>query len=188
MAKYDLKLKKIYDEAYALMDVPVISGNCGERCGFHCCRPYDENGDRFGMYLLPLEFEYMQCDTPADYEIHSAEFYDLPPRIKKRYYMYCHEEKGCLRELRPIQCRTYPFEPHLDKGELILVIEKTQIHECPLLNEYKQWQPSFIDGIYKGWELLLQIPLVRYWIQYVSDERSKNNNIKLTFHPHRGWF
>lgn len=188
MAKYDPNIKTLYEKAYALMNTPVIDGNCGALCNFHCCRTRDEDGERLGMYLLPLEYPYMQEGYVTDFEIHSAEDYDLPPRIKKRYYIYCHDDNGCLRSLRPIQCRTYPFEPHLEGDELILVIESTQIHNCPLLSEHSTWKNDFIAGVYEGWATLLTIPLVKYWIQYVSEQRSIENNIMDRYHPEKGWF
>ena len=52
--------KEIFENAYAMMNEPIIDGNCGALCGYHCCRRIDLTGERLGMYLLPLEYEYMQ--------------------------------------------------------------------------------------------------------------------------------
>lgn len=169
------------------MNTPVIEGNCGTLCNYHCCRKVDETGDRLGMYLLPLEYEYMQAGKVFDFEIHPSSLYEMPPRIRKLYYIYCHEKEGCLRDFRPIQCRTYPFEPHIMDNELYLVIEKEQIHHCPLLNDPHSWKPEFIEGVYRGWELLLEIPLIRYFIQYESNTRTSEDNFKKFYHPHKGW-
>lgn len=170
--------KALFQKAYALMNESIIEGNCGELCGYHCCRPSDStDAGRLGMYLLPLEFECMQSDTACNYEIHSNQLYDMPPRIKRLYYIYCREAEGCLRDLRPIQCRTYPFEPHLENDVFSLVIEKDQIHECPLLNKMSTWRQAFIDGIYDGWIELLKIPLIKYYVQYDSLIRIQSDNI-----------
>ncbi len=167
----------IFEKAYQLMDEAIINGNCGERCGYHCCRRLDGNGQRLGMYLLPLEYEYMQREVVTDYELHSQRHYNLPPKIKKAYYIYCHQPEGCLRAHRPIQCRTYPFEPHLEKGVFSLVIEKEQLHACPLIGQRAEWRPAFIDGVYQGWLELLKIPIIKYHVEYFSNERSAANNI-----------
>lgn len=178
--------KDIFERAYRFMDEAIIDGNCGELCGFHCCRPVDLNEERLGMYLLPLEYEYMQGDVTRDFEIHSSLHHDMPPKIKKCYYIYCHEEDGCLRDLRPIQCRTYPFEPHIENGVFSLVIEKEQIHDCPLLNMIPQWRQAFIDGVFKGWIELMKIPIIKYNTLYYSNERMKANNI-LKRYTKNGW-
>jgi hypothetical protein len=167
----------IFEKAYQLMDEAIIAGNCGELCGYHCCRRMDEDGKRLGMYLLPLEYEYMQQEVVTDYELHRQKQYDLPPKIKKAYYIFCHLAEGCLRDHRPIQCRTYPFEPHLENDEFSLVIEKDQLHACPLINGGPPWRQAFIDGIYKGWQELLKIPIIKYHVEYSSKERSAANNI-----------
>jgi hypothetical protein len=169
--------KEIFEKAYRLMDEAIIEGNCGELCGYHCCRRNDVDGKRLGMYLLPLEYEYMQCDVATDYDLHSHLQYDMPPKIKKYYYIYCHESEGCLRDHRPIQCRSYPFEPHMENGEFSIVIEKEQIHGCPLLDMMPQWRQEFIDGVYDGWLELMKIPILKYNTEYFSMERIKANNI-----------
>lgn len=180
------RYKENFEKAYEYMDEPIINGNCGELCGYHCCRSKDDQGQRLGMYLLPLEYEYMQVGKATDFEIHTKEFHDMPPKIKKCYYIYCHEEVGCLRELRPIQCRTYPFEPHMEEGEFSLVIEKNQIHKCPILNTIPEWRQEFIDGIYKGWLELMKVPIIEYNTLYYSKKRIEAGNI-LKRYSVNGW-
>lgn len=178
--------KAIFENAYAMMNEPIIEGNCGALCGYHCCRRTEPDGERLGMYLLPLEYEYMQVNKAKELEIHTNLIYDMPPRIKKRYYIYCHEEEGCLRDFRPIQCRTYPFEPHIENGEFSLVVEKNQIHACPLLSQPEIWRPAFIEGIYEGWLELLKIPIIKYFTLYFSQERVENANVLMQY-THEGW-
>lgn len=172
----------IFEKAYQLMDEAIIAGNCGELCGYHCCRRIDLDGKRLGIYLLPLEYEYMQRAIVSDYELHLQKQYKMPPKIKKLYYIYCHLDDGCLRACRPIQCRTYPFEPHLEKGEFSLVIEKEQLHACPLIKGGPPWRQAFIDGVDQGWRELLKIPLIKYYVEYLSKERIAAGNI-LTRYP-----
>ncbi|WKY46424.1 hypothetical protein Q5O24_08485 [Eubacteriaceae bacterium ES3] len=176
-----IEYQAIFQKAYQLMDEAMIDGNCGELCGYHCCRRIDANGNRLGMYLLPLEYEYMQREVANDYEVHSHRNYELPPKIKKAYYIYCHLPKGCLRDYRPIQCRTYPFEPHLENGDFSLVIEKDQIHDCVLIEKTSKWRQAFIDGVYTGWLELIKIPIIKYYVDYSSKERLAAGNILMRY-------
>ncbi len=159
------------------MDEPLIQGNCGELCEYNCCRMVGKAGENLGIYLLPLEFEYMQKGKLKKYEIHHNDLYEMPPKIKKLYFTFCHEENGCIRNLRPVQCRTFPFEPHLYNDILSLVIEKNQIHTCPLIDQNELWRVEFTRGIYEGWKVLLDIPVIKYYIKHLSDARIQSNNI-----------
>jgi hypothetical protein len=176
--------KEIFENAYKLMNEPIVDGNCGERCGYHCCRHRDANEEKLGMYLLPLEFEYMQSGHVDDFEIHNHRVYDMPPKIKKLHYIHCQKTEGCLRNYRPIQCRTYPFEPHLDDGEFSLVIEKDQLHACPLLDNIPEWRQAFIDGVFNGWLELLKIPMIYYYVSHYSKERIIEKNILKEYSNH----
>lgn len=172
---------KIYLEAYKYMGEKVLEEDCGLLCNSHCCRNKTETGERIGIYLMPQEFESVYQGTALEQRLkverHSSKIYYIPPRVKFLYYFHCDKEQGCFRELRPIQCRSYPFEPHLEKGKLTLVIEKEQIHHCPLLDRLQDLRKDFIKGIYKGWEILLQIPEVRLLVEYDSQERIRCSNI-----------
>lgn len=172
-----MEYKEIFEKAYELMDQPIVEGNCGELCDYHCCRSHGCDGNKLGMYLIPLEFELMQESSVKSYEIHPNTKYFMPPQIKKLYYIFCDEEEGCFRNLRPIQCRTYPFEPHIEDDELYLVIEEDQFHSCPLLSKKEIWRWEFVNGIYKGWELLIKIPKIKYYITELSKQRTESENI-----------
>ncbi len=170
-----MNITEIYEKAYALMDEPVINGNCGTLCNYHCCRERAEDGDKMGIYLLPLEYEAVIKDLEIEKHLritsHSAKVYEMPSSIKYLYFVYCTDSSGCMRRNRPIQCRTYPFEPHLENGELWIVVPDEQIHDCPLLKQEDTWRPEFIRGVYEGWRLLLTIPLVKDLIAFDSKER-----------------
>lgn len=174
------QIKAIYKKAYDYMDVTLIDGNCGEYCNYNCCR--DENeGNKMGIYLYPFEYETMLEDYVLDndlmYEYHSHEDYFMAAHLEGQYFLYCGFDKGCLRDLRPIQCRTYPLEPHITKGELKLVIEKNQIHDCPFVLKEDKWHPDFIEGIYKGWQELIKIDEVRKLV--IHDSRNRVNSFQV---------
>lgn len=172
---------QIFQRVYELMDEPLIQGNCGEMCNFNCCRTICESGEMLGIYLLPFEFEYMQNGKVVKYEIHNKMHYEIPAGIKKLYFISCNKENGCNRDFRPIQCRTYPFEPHLVNDILSLVIEKDQIHTCPLIGHSELWRKEFIQGVYEGWMLLLEIPVIKHYIKHLSELRQESNNIRCIF-------
>ena len=114
--------KEIFLKSYEYMDVDLIDGDCGKLCGYHCCRSRHENGKVLGIYFLPFEYENMQKGKglidESHLEIHTKIAYNLPVGIKKLYYGYCKDNKNCIRDIRPIQCRTFPFVPHLEEGSL----------------------------------------------------------------------
>ena len=177
-----MNYSEIFKKAYELMDESIIDGNCGLLCNFHCCRDKDENGERLGIYLLPEEYEAVFIEHP-EIEVESlskeehGDLY-LPESIGNLHYMYCGGAMDCVRELRPIHCRTYPLEPHIEQGKLMLVIEKEQIHKCPILKMENEWRKEYINGVFEGWKLLIQIPKIRTMVKYESNERIRSNNIK----------
>lgn len=180
---YKMNVETIYKRAYALMDQSVIDSNCGALCNYHCCRPIDDQGNGMGMYLLPYEYKYLKMKNGLDgmaLERHTNDAFELPEGVEQMFYMFCDEE-NCNRVLRPIQCRTYPFEAHLIDGQLYLVIEKMQVHNCPLLVMKDKWRREFIAGVYEGWALLLSVPNIRHYIQGESRIREQEGNIQALY-------
>ena len=176
-----MEYRKIYLEAYQYMGEKVLEDDCGKLCNSHCCRTKTETGEKIGIYLMPYEFESIFQGTELEQRLkaqkHSNKVYYIPPGVKFLYYFHCDKEEGCFRELRPIQCRSYPFEPHLEKGKLSLVVERDQIHQCPLLDRLQDLRKEFVKGIFMGWEALLQIPEVKLLVEYDSEERVRCDNI-----------
>jgi len=176
--------KEIFEKAYKLMDEPIINGNCGLLCNFHCCRDKDEDGNRLGIYLIPEEYEAIFVHHP-EVEVESltkkehGDIY-LPDEIGNLNYMYCGGAMDCIRELRPIHCRSYPLEPHIENDEFMLVIEKDQIHDCRVIEMEQSWRKEYLTGVYEAWKLLLKIPIIKTYIKYQSNERIRSNNIKKT--------
>lgn len=170
-----MDVQEIYEKAYALMDETVVPGNCGTLCNYHCCREDGDDGEKMGIYLLPLEYESMIQGREIEKQLritrHTNKAYEMPPKINSLYFVYCREDGPCLREHRPIQCRTYPFEPHIENEELFIIVQQEQIHQCPLLKTPETWRKEFIRGVYEGWRSLIAIPMVRHLIEYDSRER-----------------
>lgn len=177
-----MDIKEIYLKAYDLMNEPIITGNCGLLCDFHCCREYDEDGNVLGVYLWPGEYEGIYASKKGFKveKVPKEEHGDLymPSHLSDMYYFYCDGASNCPREIRPIHCRTYPLEPHIESDKLMLVVEKNQFHNCPLLEKESQWRQKYIKGIYAAWSLLITIPDVKTLVKYYSDNRIRYNNIK----------
>jgi len=167
------------------MNETVLDGDCGKHCNHHCCRVDYEDGERMGVYLMPYEYEKMmkgsKLGSLIKLEKHTNKDYFISPKVKFLYYMFCDESTGCLRESRPIQCRTYPFEPYIENDELYLIIIEDQIHNCPMLDQMEIWRKEFIKGIYLGWKELIQIPKIKDVIAFDSLEKKMDNNIRMKF-------
>jgi hypothetical protein len=175
------KYKALYQAAYAAMSTSVLTYDCGSLCNHNCCRNDYKDPENFGVYLLPFEYEHLLKETGMikSHQLvrHSAKDHYIPKSVGALNYFLCDAEKDCLRDYRPIQCRTYPLEPHLENDVLTLVVEKDQIHACPLINMKDQWQKDYVEGIYKGWSLLIQIPDVRRLVVFDSQVRKREGNI-----------
>lgn len=178
-----MEYREIFQKAYELMDVDLMDGDCGELCGYHCCRENHEDGSRMGIYFLPFEYEAIhqseQLIDKKSLQIHTSKSYDLPKGIKKLFYGFCSDSKNCIRNIRPIQCRTFPFVPHIEEGKLYIAIEKDQEHTCPLINRQDLWNSEFCHQIYKGWLLLIDIPKIRLLVEFDSRNRLEDDNILL---------
>lgn len=171
------------------MDVNLIDGNCGELCNYHCCRRTLEDGEVLGIYFLPHEYKTIQKEEdlidPDTLQVHTKKHYDLPDGIKQLYYGYCKDSKNCIRDVRPIQCRTFPFVPHIEGNKLKLVIEKDQEHDCPLIATKEKWNPNFEFSILNGWFDLVKISQIEILIRFDSAERIENDNILYTYDDFR---
>lgn len=182
-----MNYKEIFEQAYELMDIDLMDGDCGELCGYHCCRENHEDGSRMGIYFLPFEYETMHEDADLidkkTLQIHTNKSYDLPKGIKRLFYGHCKDSKNCLRRIRPIQCRTFPFVPHLENDILYIVIEKDQEHSCPLIGRQDLWNPQFCSRIFKGWELLIQVPQIKLLVEFDSNTRIEDENILIKLQP-----
>lgn len=173
--------KKIFEKAYAYMDETVIDGNCGELCNYICCNPDCNDGEEMGIYFMPYEYESLHKDNPIfdkeKIEYHNSEDYCLTEKIDYLLYGYCNSTFNCNRELRPIQCRTYPLIPHIKNKKLQLIMEKQNCFDCPLPDMFDQWRKEYIEGIYKGWKELIKIKEIYDLVEFDSLEREYEGNV-----------
>lgn len=171
-----------YLEIYTLLDPEPLSGiDCGTLCKTACCQA---SGQDLGVYLLPGEEKIF---TPADtdwlsWEIHDPQDYDFPPSWTQPVY-YANCLKPCLREKRPIQCRTFPLAPHLTAdGDLQIIWETLELpYRCPLIEKKLSLNSSYVEGLQKAWSKLIKNPLIRDLIRWDSIQREKDR-IQLHFY------
>lgn len=151
-----------YRRAYELMDTPPLDYDCGRLCERLCCQEYEPG---VGMYLLPGEECMFTGSEPwLRWYYHSAKHHDFPPEWDGLVaFVMC--RSTCPRERRPIQCRTFPLMPYLDRaGDLQVCLDDLSGYFlCPLVRSPRKFplRPQFHDRVLQAWRILVKDPLVR---------------------------
>ncbi len=179
MIKSTIK-KRTFEAIYRLLDrVSPVPYDCGTLCGAACCgvSDSDEAGepDDMGIYLLPGEDAvHDRSDDWLRWSTHDAKEYDFPPSWDGQvYFVKCKDAPRCPREKRPIQCRTFPLEPHFtEDGELVLVRCDMELpYSCPLIDGEAELSPDFIRATGTAWKHLVRDPLIRELVLFDSEKR-----------------
>lgn len=133
------------------------------------------------MILLPGEERRYQ-PVPSWAEIVNLD--TLPPhRIPQRYRGYglhlliC--QGHCPREERPLACRMFPLAPILTERDVLrLVLDTDGIEVCPLVQNGKlnALERSFLRQVRAAWQVLLEDPTIKHWIQVESKRRIAAEN------------
>ncbi|WP_292776075.1 hypothetical protein [Methanobrevibacter sp.] len=169
---------------------PLGQFNCGELCNSICCTV--ENGEKNNviaemvLYLLPGEEEML--DNESDwFEI----FYETTDEIEypdswkgNVYYIKCTNPPHCNRRLRPIQCRSFPLSPHLDKDDNLHLIydEDDMTYQCPIISEKRDLDEDFLKKTYKMWKRLTEDKLIFDLVKMDSEKREKRKiDYKIVF-------
>jgi hypothetical protein len=168
--------KNTFRAIYRFLDkFSPINGDCGKLCNAICCTCDDESGQNMGIYLLPGEdklFTGKEDWLRWDYLL--AEDYEFPDSWHgKVFFLKCLNAPICDRNLRPIQCRTYPLTPHIDdNGMLFLIYQQGALpYECPLIEEKIQLNHDFVKATYTAWRHLLREPLIYDLVEMDSQYR-----------------
>ncbi len=167
---------RTWKAVYRLLDrVSPVEFDCGTICGAVCCgRPEDD----MGIYLLPGEEKiHSKKETWLSWSEQRAEDYEFPDSWKgKVYYVKCLHPPTCPRELRPLQCRTFPLLPHLtEDGELFLIYNDMELpYCCPLIEEEIELEPRFVQATQTVWEHLVRDPLIRDLVRMDSAARERS--------------
>ena len=172
--------KRTFRAIYRLLDrVSPVPFDCGTICGAVCCNAVDYSED-MGMILLPGEEKLH--DRQSDWlkwEAFDAEESDFPDTwIGKVYFVKCKNPPKCPRNLRPMQCRTFPLLPHIDKeGNLHLIYNDYELpYVCPMIEDEVELDPRFIRATFTAWKHLICDPLIRDMIELESAGRDEIGN------------
>ena len=169
--------KSVFEDIYRMLDeVTPLAFDCGELCGAACCRTDGASQD-LRLYLLPGEAQVHEPENPwLVWSTERTEDHCLPASWGETVYtVACPGPEGCERALRPIQCRTFPLEPHLTrKGALELVYYAGYLpYECPLLKGRFPLKGAFLEAVWKAWSLLITDPAIRDCVEMDSKKRGR---------------
>ena len=148
MENYTISEKK-YRAIYRLLNmVSPIDSDCGKLCGAVCCA--DTEDEDIGIYLMPGE-EVLHEREGGWLEWDESDVEDM-------VYVKCPGAEHCRRDVRPIQCRTFPLMPYLsEEGELEMLYDDNELpYFCPLIEEEIPLNDSFVKATRTVWKHLLR--------------------------------
>ena len=168
--------KEQYKEIYDMLNrVEVLDRDCGQLCNAACCTVSFKTGDEdMGIYLLPGEEAIHLDDDWMDITVTNAQEHDLPGSWDGEvYFGRCKTPPVCPRDMRPIQCRTFPLAPHLDEeGELTMVYNDLELpYVCPLIEEEIPLEDDYVEMTLKVWEMLIEDPKIYDLVRMDSEAR-----------------
>ena len=157
-----------------LDEVAPVSFDCGIFCGASCCNSNFEGGEDLGIYLLPGEEGINPRLKEADVYI---QYTGNPESNYSVTFVKCNGPSDCIREIRPIQCRTYPLVPHLKKdGELILIYSDADLpYSCPLVEQNARINIEFYTDTLNVWKELIRDPRIYAFIELLSSMRDEGS-------------
>ncbi len=176
--------RSTYQAIYRLLDmVSPLPTDCGQLCGAACCTcgteespASGEEGLDLGIYLLPGEDKIFTNESRNEYTWTKEKAYDFEFPLSwtgSINFIKCKTPPLCKRELRPIQCRTFPLAPHIEKdGQLFLILFPGELpYSCPLIDENMKLQNDFIKATYTVWRRLIQDKLILDLVSLDSKNR-----------------
>ncbi len=168
--------KRTFKAIYRLLNrVSPLDDDCGKLCGAACCTR--EDGRELGMYLLPGEDKvHDKKDGWLKWSRERAEDYEFPESWKGVVnFVRCAGPDSCKREIRPMQCRTFPLAPHItEDGELMLVYNDMDLpYRCPLIEEEIPLEENFVQATYTVWQHLIADPLIYDMVRMDSELRER---------------
>lgn len=172
-------IEKIHEK---LNKVSPVDYDCGKLCGEICC-VYDSESyanDDLILYLLPGEELIYENNEYFELKHFNINEINYPHSWKNGVYtVKCKKPPHCIRDIRPIQCRTFPLIPHISKdNHFYLIFDDSQYpYRCPLISDDIKLNDDFIDETYKVWRLLLKNHLV-YDLVDMDSRKRENSKIK----------
>ena len=175
--------KEDYLKIYEMTDdVFTLDFDCGSLCNNICCTIEQEAKDgeylEMVLYLLPGEEELFFENEWFELYYETTDEYEYPDSWNgKVYFVKCSNPPHCMRNERPIQCRSFPVSPHLDgENNLHLIYDEDDFnYNCPIISEKMKLSDDFIENILKMWARLIEDDLIFDLIKMESEERENNN-------------
>ena len=166
-----------YKKVYEILDsITPLKCDCGILCGNACCND-DEYEEEMGMYLLPgEEIMHDKNDPCLIWTKDNAVDYDFPMSWTGTVdFVKCEGPKKCKRNLRPIQCRTFPLTAHLtkDKKLIMIMVDEGMPYSCPLFKIPGSIEQDFINAAATAWKILIQDKLIYDLVEYDSAYRDE---------------
>ena len=161
-----MDIAEIYRNAYRKFSkVTPIAADCGKLCRSRCCRGDSEAG----MILFPGEEEISSAQSFL--QVKKAEMRGI-----EIGFAVC--SGRCIRALRPLSCRIFPYAPKLENGVVSVRTDPRAKRICPLLDASAEEyiQQGFLDTIVEVFELLREIPgMDEFLVEYntMLDEYEK---------------
>jgi len=173
------RIEKIYE---ILNRVSPVDYDCGKLCNQRCCTydGKDYSNDDLIIYLIPGEEKMFESSKSFEVKHFDIKEINYPHSWKEGVYtVKCLNPPKCERQIRPIQCRTFPLIPHIDKSNHFYLIfdESEYPYECPLIKENISLNEDFINETYKVWRLLLKNKLV-YDLVDMDSRKRENSKIE----------
>ena len=176
--------EKTWKKIYRLLDsVSPVPFDCGRICGAACCdTEAAPDGAEMCLMLLPGEEVMRPLQEWATWQMIPLADMDLPetwpdPAI----LVLCHGAPTCRREVRPMQCRSFPCVPHfLDDGELILIYNEDDLpYRCPLIDGETELSADYVRVLLKCWKKLVKDPAVHDLVKGDSAARDRIRPVKI---------
>ncbi|MBR5048572.1 MAG: hypothetical protein IKX74_02845 [Erysipelotrichaceae bacterium] len=182
-------MKKVdYQKIYELLNRrEILDFDCGLLCSAACCRPdgcYDEavinedyllenDDEEMGIFLFPGE---EKMSLPRDWQsssLEDAQAMGFPASWEAVCFVSCGGKKFCQRHKRPMQCRTFPFCPHLNENnELSLIYYPDELpYRCPIIEERIPVNKAYLKDLLEAWQLMLEDPRIYELVREDSRQR-----------------
>ena len=147
--------------------------DCGTLCGSACCSCTGERNE-MGIYLFPGEHLLLQeaaetdgadavndwlewsCEDPQ--ELGFPDSWTGPV-----YFLNCRTAPSCPRELRPLQCRTFPLKPVIGENGVLEMIwnDEDLPYSCPIIEQNMPIHDDYYKATYTVWSHLLRDRRIR---------------------------
>ena len=155
---------RTYRAIYRLLDrVSPVPFDCGSICGAVCCTAAAAD-EELGIMLLPGEEKIHDRHADwLDWDTLSTDEFELPDAWDgKVYFVRCKTPPHCPRNMRPIQCRSFPILPHLDEdGNLSMVFNDYELpYLCPMIEDETELDDRFVKATQTVWKHLIRDPQI----------------------------